>query len=418
MSRTDYLRVFAVGEFSGLWTGALLSRAGDQVARVALAVLAYERTGSAALTAALYALTLVPSLLGGPLLGWLADRHPRRELMIVCDLVRTVLVAVMAVPGVPLPLIGVLVFASHLLESPSRAARIAMLPDVLPPAIYSTGVAINQLTQQVMSLVGFAVGGVVVAVAGAGVSLAFDAATFAAAAAITALFVRSRPAAGRDGPGRSWWSSTTAGMRLIAGTPSLRSLLGLALLAAFHNIPEAIAVPYAHALGLGTTEAGIMMAALPVGCVIGMFVVTTFVPERTRLLLMAPMAVLASAPLVVSALRPGFVTVLVLWALTGMLTAYHVPANAEFVRIVPNAQRGQAVGLASSALVAVQGLGVLLGGALVEWAGPEQGLAIAGLLGLAASVAPAMGWFRARAGQATQGTESAEDGPVGRRSRR
>ncbi|RJL22940.1 MFS transporter [Bailinhaonella thermotolerans] len=390
------LRAFAVAEFRGLWAGALLSRAGDQLARVALTVLVYQRTGSAALTAAVYALTLVPALLGGPLLGWLADRHPRRELMIACDVTRTVLVALMVVPGMPLPVIGVLVFASHLLESPSKAARVALLPEVLPAPVYPAGVAINFFTSQLMTLAGFAAGGVVVALTGPLTSLAVDAATFAAAAALTALTVRRRPAAGRDGPGRSWWSSTTAGLRLIAGTPSLRSLLGLATLAAFHVIPEAIAVPYAHALGLGTAEAGVMMAAVPVGTLLGVVLLTTFVPERLRPRLMGPLALAACLPLVASLLRPGFAVVLVLWALMGVCTAYQVSANAEFVRLAPNEQRGQAVGLASSALVAVQGLGVLLGGALVEWAGPAGGLAIAGLLGVAASVPPAIGWSRAR----------------------
>ncbi|WP_170223296.1 MFS transporter [Nonomuraea turkmeniaca] len=395
----EYLRVFAVAEFSGLWAGLLLSKAGDQLARVALAVMAYDRTGSAALTAVVYGLTLVPALLGGPLLGWLADRYPRRELIVSCDVGRTVLVALMAVPGMPLPLIGGLVFASHLLDAPTRAARIALTPDVLPAAIYPTGVAINGFTSQLMTLVGFAAGGVVVALAGPSPALAIDAATFAAAALITTLTVRRRPAAGGDGPARSWWSSTNAGLRLIAGTPSLRNLLSLALLAGFHVIPEAIAVPYAHSLGLGDTEAGIMMAAMPAGTLIGVFVLTTFVPARSRLLLMAPMAVLASAPLVVALLQPGFVMVLVLWGLAGVCTAYQVSANAEFVRIVPNEQRGQAVGLASSALMAVQGLGVMLGGVLVDWAGPERGLAIAGLAGLAVSVPPLIGWFRVLARQ-------------------
>ncbi|MFI7698912.1 MFS transporter [Nonomuraea sp. NPDC049480] len=399
----EYLRVFAIAEFTGLWAGLLLSKVGDQLARVALAILAYDRTGSAALTAVVYGLTLVPALLGGPLLGWLADRHPRRELIVCCDVARTVLVALMAVPGMPLPLIGTLVFASHLLDAPARAARIALTPDVLPAAIYPTGVAINAFTGQLMTLVGFAAGGVVVALVGPRPALAIDAVTFAVSAVITTLTVRHRPAAGRDGPGRSWWSSTNAGLRLIAGTPSLRNLLGLALLAAFHVIPEAIAVPYAHSLGLGDAEAGIMMAAMPAGTLIGVFALTTFVPARSRLLLMAPMAVLAGAPLVVAFLQPGFAMVLVLWGLTGVCTAYQVSANAEFVRIVPNEQRGQAVGLASSALVAVQGLGVMLGGVLVDWVGPARGLAIAGLAGLAVSVPPAIGWFRVLARQVGPG---------------
>ncbi|MCG5214068.1 MFS transporter [Streptosporangium sp. KLBMP 9127] len=392
-----FRQVFGYAEFRGLWMGALLSRAGDQLARVALAVIAYQRTGSAALTAVVYALTLVPALLGGPLLGWLADRYPRREVMISCDLVRTVLIALVAIPDVPLPVLCALVFASQLLESPARAARIAMLPDILPADAYPTGVAVNHLTSQLMTLIGFAGGGLIVALTGPGVSLVIDAATFAACALITTLAVRRRPASGRQDEGGSWLASTGGGLRLVTGTATLRSLLVLALMSAFHVIPEGIAVPYAASLGLGTTEAGVLMAVVAVGNVLGVFLLTRYVPLDSRLRLMGPMAIAASVPLAASLLQPGFVVLLVLWTVSGALTSYQVMANAEFVRILPPDRRGQAIGLASSALVAVQGLGILLGGLLAEWAGPANGLAIAGVAGIAAAIPATLAWNRARA---------------------
>lgn len=396
-----FRQVFANAEFRGLWAGALLSRGGDQLARVALAVIAYQRTGSPALTAVVYALTLVPALLGGPLLGWLADRHPRRELIITCDVVRTVLMGLVAIPGLPLPALCALVFASQLLESPTRAARIALLPDILPADAYPTGVAANHLTSQLLTLIGFAGGGLIVAAAGPGVSLMINAATFGACALTTALTVRHRPAAGRDREG-SWLAATGGGFRLITTSPSLRGLLGLALLAGFHVIPEAVAVPYAASLGKGAVEAGLLMAAIPVGNVLGVYVLTRFVPLERRLGAMGPMAVAAAVPLVASLLRPDFVVLLVLWTVSGAFSGYQVSANAEFVRLVPQDRRGQAVGLASSALVAVQGLGVLLGGLLVEWAGPADGLAVAGIAGVAAGIPAALAWHRARTTQAAE----------------
>lgn len=394
--RGEFRQVFAVREFQGLWVGSLLSRGGDQLARVALAVIAYQRTGSPALTAVVYAMTLVPGLLGGPMLGWLADRYPRRAVMIACDGIRAVLFMLVAIPGVPLWLLGALVFLSQLLDSPARAARIAMLPDVLPTEIYPTGVAVNHLTSQLVSLIGFAGGGVLVTLAGPTVSLLGNAATFAVCALVTLAMVRPRPAARKEGDGVSWLSSTGGGLSLIAASPPLRSLLGLAMLAAFHVIPEAIAVPYAVSLGLGSTEAGFLMATLAVGNVIGVYVMTKWVPVDKRLRWMGPMALLASLPLVAGPLQPGFYALLVLWTVTGVLTAYQVSANAEFVRIVPQEQRGQAVGLASSAMIAVQGLGVLVGGLLVEWVGPADGLTIGGALGLAAGLYAALAWRRAQ----------------------
>src|SRR5436190_23483101 len=109
-----YRDVFAVAEFRVLFASHLVSIIGDQLARVALSVLVFSRTGSPALAALTYALTLIPDLVGGPLLAGLADRLPRRRLMITCDLSRAGLVAVMALPGVSLWLLGGLVVAVQL----------------------------------------------------------------------------------------------------------------------------------------------------------------------------------------------------------------------------------------------------------------------------------------------------------------
>src|ERR1700712_716707 len=107
--------VLAVPEFRGLFTAHLLSLLGDQLARVALAVLVFSRTGSALLTALVYALGFLPAVVAGPLLSPLADRWPRRELMIGCDLVRAVLVAGMALAPGHLVLLCVLLVATEVL---------------------------------------------------------------------------------------------------------------------------------------------------------------------------------------------------------------------------------------------------------------------------------------------------------------
>lgn len=57
--------VFAVPEFRVLWLAQVLSVVGDQLARVALSVLTFHRTGSPLLTGAVYALSYLPAVAGG-----------------------------------------------------------------------------------------------------------------------------------------------------------------------------------------------------------------------------------------------------------------------------------------------------------------------------------------------------------------
>jgi MFS family permease len=99
--RVTYRHVFAVAEFRALWAAQLLSVAGDQLARVALTVLVYDRTQSAVLAAVTFIMGVLPSFFGGLFLTGVADRLPRRTVMIGCDLARLALVLVMVIPGVP-----------------------------------------------------------------------------------------------------------------------------------------------------------------------------------------------------------------------------------------------------------------------------------------------------------------------------
>src|SRR5579864_3392206 len=98
ISHPGFRDVFAVAEFRVLWSAQLLSVAGDQLARVALTVLVYDRTKSPLLAAVTYAVTIIPIFAGGVLLAGLADRFPRRTVMISCDLARGALVLVMVIP--------------------------------------------------------------------------------------------------------------------------------------------------------------------------------------------------------------------------------------------------------------------------------------------------------------------------------
>jgi hypothetical protein len=97
--------------------------------------------------------------------------------------------------------------------------------------------------------------------------------------------------------------------------------------------------------------------------------------------LIGVLAILSGLPLVACGLDPGIAVAVVLWGLSGLLCAHLVLIVTEFVAMVPPHVRGQAIGLASSGLLAAQGIGLLLGGAVASvWAvGPA--IAVAGATG-------------------------------------
>lgn len=387
-------------EFAALWGAEAQSQLGDQFARVALTVLVFERTGSPAVTALVYALTLLPALVGGVLLAGLADRLPRRRLMVACDLLRFAMLGVMALPGLPLPLLAALVVVVVLAGRPFAAAQTAIVPSLLSGEAFVAGTALRSVTDQTCQLVGFAAGGVVVALIGTHGTLLFDAVTFAVSAVVLTVFLGEHGVAARARQAsrrrllavRGQVSEAT---RLVARSPALRALIGLGWLAALHVVPEGVAAPYAAHQGGGPEYVGLLMAALPAGCAVGTVLVLRVDPLR-RPKLLGPLAVAAGIPLAACALHPPLWATVVLWFVAGVCTAYQAPTAAAFIRGVPDGRRGQVVGLVSSSMIALQGAGIVVFGLVADRWDPPVAVATAGTAAVVLGVVAARSWSLAR----------------------
>lgn len=391
--QASYREVFAIREFRGLWCAQVLSYVGDQFAQVAIAILVYHRTGSPLLTALAYALTYLPPIAGGPLLSGLADLFPRRRVMIICDVIRAALVALMAIPSVPFAGLCGLLFFTVLLGAPFSSARSALLPDVLPGDKFVAGSAIGNITYQASQILGFVAGAAVVAVLNPYRTLAIDAASFAISAVLVTGWVKRRRSPHRE-PGKrpSLWAVSQDGLKMVFGNPVLRTLLLFGWLAGFYIVPEGLAAPYAHSLHGSTLTVGLLMASMPLGTVIGAFAFGRLVAPSDRMRMMGWLAMISCAPLIGSAFNPPLWAVLTLWVVAGAGGAYQLAAAAAFVQSLPHSGRARAFGLAQSGLLAVQGLGILAGGAAADIIGPPVAVGLAGLLGLCGAAVLAMSW--------------------------
>jgi MFS family permease len=400
--RPTFRDVFAVGEFRALWLAQLLSVAGDQLARVAMTVLVFDRTHSALWTALTYAVTFLPWVIGGLALSGLADRLPRREVMVACDLARMVLVCLMALVSLKAPpasalwIMVALLFVVTLLDSPFKSARSAMMPDVLPGERYVLGTAVTQTTLQVGMVAGFALGGLLVAVLGVRAALLADAATFAASAVLVRFWVRRRPAAARPAAGsRSQFAGMAAGVRLVFGARTLRTLMLLGWLVAFYVVPMGLAAPYAASFHTSLPIpiiTGLVFAAGPFGTAVGAVVLGRVVQQASRQRLMGPLAVASCGLLVLCLLQPGPVWALLIIAGSGACASYQLAANAAFVAAVPRERRGQAFGLANGGMQVTQGLWIVLAGAAASAnaISPATAIAVSGGLGAVLAAALAM----------------------------
>jgi MFS family permease len=393
--RASFRDVFAVHQFRALWLAQLLSVAGDQMARVALTLLVYQRTHSTVLAAVTFVMGMLPVFVGGALLSGLGDRLPRRAVMIGCDLARAVLVAIMVIPGVPLAVLVVLLFATTAGNAPFTSARAAVYPDILTGDRYLVGTAVTLTTSQFAQVVGFAAGGAIAGLAGVRACLLADVASFLVSALLIRLGVAVRPAARPDRTGEQDNTSrrpvplagAVAGARLVFSRPALRTPMLLAWLAAFYNAPEGVATPFAHQLHGGGAAAGLLLAAPAAGYTASALVFGRLVSPAARGRLMVPLATACSALLILVALRPGLPGVLVILAASGACACFQVAAQAAFVAAAPDSQRSQAFGLATAGLTLGQGTAMIVAGAAAQHFTATAVVTVAGLAGTASALA-------------------------------
>jgi hypothetical protein len=392
--RATFRDVFAVPEFRALWFSEILSVTGDRLALVAFTLLVYDRTGSPLMTALAYAVGgYLPWVIGGLFLADLADRRPRRSVMVACDAVRAVLVAAMVIPHTPIWALVALLFATTMFAPPFESARAAITPDILQGERYVLGTAVIQTTFLGGQVIGAAGGGVAVAFIGVRPSLGIDAVTFVLSGLLIGLGTRSRPAAARPevaGPGPL--ARMAEGFRLVFGDKALRTLLLLGWLVAFYTIPEGIAAPYATKLGGGSIAIGLVLASTALFTAIAMPLFTRFVRPRRRIDWMGPLAVLTCATLVLTALRPGLAVSLVIFSLSAAFGVYQIAANTAFVVRVPNERRSQAFGIANMGVIVGQGAAFVAAGAAAQWFPPAAVIAVGGGIGAVAAFVLTLRW--------------------------
>jgi MFS family permease len=394
-----FREVLASGEYRALYLGTALSLFGDYVARAAVTALVYERTGSVAASAATFAISYVPWLGLGPILAALAERLPYRRTMIVTDLIRMVLIALVAIPSMPVWGIIALLFATSLCNPPFEAARSALTARVLDGDRYVAGITLTNTTNQVAQVVGY--------LSGAGLStvdpqaaLLFNAATFGISACLIGLAIHPRPAALAMEDRTDLLRETADGLGVVFRSPMLRSIALLVFTSSLVAVvPEGLAAAWAADLvGPNNPQArgwiqGTIMISNPLGYVVGGLIVGRFLGPKRRQRLVPFFAIAGPATLIPAVLGPPVVGVAALSFASGVAAAGLLPpTNGLFVQALPDAYRARAFGVMRSGVAIWHGVAIFITGALADRFNLPTVVGLWGVFGLALMIMAVMTW--------------------------
>jgi MFS family permease len=258
--------------FRNYWTGQTISLFGDQIALLAIPLLAVLTLHAGAEQMGLLAaVEMAPSLLFAVHLGAWADRRSsRRALLIVADLGRAILLLGLPLASIlgvlTLPLLYVVAFLTGTLGILFMVAEQTVFTSLVRPREYVEANSLLIGSRSVAVVGGKTLGGLLVAALTAPGAIAIDGVSFL----LSALFVRRTevpepPAAPADSGGLA------VGVRFIRRTPLLQaSLFGTATFNLFNTAFWALIVLFATSeLHLGSGAIGIALGVGALGSVLG-----------------------------------------------------------------------------------------------------------------------------------------------------
>ncbi|WEB44492.1 MFS transporter [Streptomyces yunnanensis] len=395
-----------------LFTAQVIALVGTGLATVALGLLAYDIAGSDAgsVLGTALAIKMVAYVAIAPAIGAVADRLPRRALMVGADLTR-------ATVALMLPFVDqvwqvyVLIF---LLQSASAAFTPtfqAVIPDVLPAERdYTQALSLSRLAYDLESLFSPALAAALLSLITYNWLFLGTVAGFLASAALVVSAILPKPHATTETPGGSGYARATAGSRLFFATPQLRALLALnlAVAAASAMVTVNSVVYVREQLGRGAADVSLALGAYGGGSMLVALLlprVLDRVSDRTVMLRGALLLTLVFATLgALTAVGSGgwrWPALLLTWAAFGAACSMVLTPTGRLIRrAAPPEERASAfaaqfslshgcwlltyplagwLGAAAGLQSAVVALGViaLTGGLLAMWLWPPNEPALA-----------------------------------------
>ncbi len=369
--------------FRRVWLGAVLYALAIYTERLAIGWFVLDVTGSVLLAALSLGIRAIPNLVLGPVGGAVSDRLPRGRVLVVTALVRTVIVALMAlvvtVDVATVPLLFALVLVSAATLPFQLTALQPLLGEIVGTARLGNAVTLTSLGERTVAAAGAIGGGVLLGWLGPAPTFLATALPLACAAVVFAgLRPPPRPPAARTRLVRE----VLDGLRLLVGTPTVRLLLGMMIAVtilgfSFTSMLPAVAE---RILEVGPERLGVLTAGFSLGAVAGT-VLLLFAIDRLPHGLML-VAVFVTFGLLVVVLGNSTIFWLSVAATAGIGVSAAMVDALQWTMLQINVdagERGRALGGWNFA-IGWGWIGPLALGALAEEAGVPAALTLSGAL--------------------------------------
>ncbi|QCW79259.1 MFS transporter [Streptomyces sp. S6] len=376
-----YRELFRTPEFLPLFTTASVQVAAQTTSGLALGTLVYTSTGSPLLSALAMFGPSLAQVAGALTLLSAADRLPPRATLTGLALLFALGTAAQAVPGLPLWAAFAVLLGPRVASSLGGGVRYGLLNEILPQRGFLLGRSVLNMSVGTTQIVGFAVGGVLVTALSARGTLLAGAGLYVVAAALARFGLAARPprATGRASVRETWRTNAA----LWSSAPRRSVYLALWVPNGLVVGCESLYIAYAPG------HAGLLFACGALGMLAGDTLVGRFVPGRWRTRLGAPLRL--AAPYLVFALNPRLPVAVVAVVVASVGFSASLLLQERLMALTPPELSGQALGLGSSGMLAMQGVGAAVAGSVAQLTSPGTGMAAVAALSVAVTLALAPG---------------------------
>jgi len=374
-----YRELFREREFGVLFASSAAQTAGGTLSGLALGTLVYAATGSPLLAALSMFGPSFAQVAGATLLMSAADRVPPRTAIALAGLAAGAGNLLLAVPGTPVPAMVALLLVMGLAASVSSGARYGLLGDIVPPEGYVLGRSVLNVAAGAMQIAGYAAGGLLIALVSARTAVAIGGLLCLAGAAVARLGLTARPprATGRPSIAATWRVN-----RELWSSPARRAVyLALWVPNGLVVGAEALYVPYAP------TAAGVLFIAGALGMLLGDVAAGRLIPPGRRSRYVTPLRLLLAVPYLLFVLPLPLPVAVALAGVASAGFGAGLLLQERLIALTGERLRGQALGLHSSAMMAMQAVGALLAGLVAQHLPVGAAMAVMGAASLVVSLA-------------------------------
>jgi MFS family permease len=379
---------FRYRDYTLYWTGNFVSNIGTWMETIALGAFVADATGKAVWSGIIAAAGFVPSGLLSPVGGVIADRFPRKPVLIASTLFQTIgagLLCALAFASHLRPgIIALVVFLSGAANAVAFPAYQSIVRDLVPPDEVTAAIGLGSAQWNLGRVIGPVLAGLVITVGSIGWALFINTISFLAVV-VTLLLITIPPTPVRTVADSGWWQSMARGFSFVRREPGLwvstrAMLLNTFLAAPFIGLVPAVAKKVLHD---EKRYLSILVTAQGLGAVLGALTVSTLTKRyggrwmlRFVMWLM-PVALMAYGGLS----RYGIVpTAMAIGVLGGLYMMALITFSSASQTRAPASLRGRVVSVNTTILGLVYPLGALLQGAIGDRIGLGQTTMYAGII--------------------------------------